>query len=342
MNSRDTVHAAFRFEETEPVPYWITMEPEVGERLDAHYGSRDWRERIVPYMFGRHTGFRTKPLDDGTARESFGTVLREGNVLHVVQPALREPSLRGYEWPKLEDLEDWDALAGEYSKQTDSFRLCGFAMGLFERAWLMRGFENFLIDLIDHPVFVNELLDGIVDMHLRVMDLIARRIPIEAYFGGDDWSDQRGVMMGIDNWRRFFKPRLAKIIEHCHGLGFPYVLHSCGNVLPLAEDLLQIGLDGLESLQPEAMDVYELKRRATGRLVLIGGMGVQSTLRFGTPDEVRAETRRLIQELGRGGGYILGSAKPMMADIPTENAAAFIESAMQTGPACEAPFFEFQ
>jgi uroporphyrinogen decarboxylase len=240
-----------------------------------------------------------------------------------------EPSLRGHDWPELSDLDDWDDLAEEYAAHPDSFRLCGFAMGLFERAWIMRGFENFMMDLVDNSSFVEDLLDGIMEMHLRVMDLITERIPIEGYFGGDDWSDQRGVMMGIENWRRFFKHRLAKMIDHCHGLGYPYILHSCGNVLPLIDDLLEIGLDGLESLQPEAMDVYELKRRTVGKMVLIGGMGVQSTLRFGRPEDIREETKRLIRELGRGGGYVLATAKPMMEDIPVENAAAFVEKAIQ-------------
>jgi uroporphyrinogen decarboxylase len=329
MKPREWVQRAFRFEETRQAPYWITMDPEVAGALDEYYGSGEWRDRIVPYMFGRHAGFRTVTLDDGTAREPFGTILREGNILHVLRPALAEPSLRGYDWPDLSNLEDWDALAEEYAAQSESFRLCGFAMGLFERAWIMRGFEKFMMDLVDHPSFVEELLGGIMDMHLRVMDLISERVSIEGYFGGDDWSDQRGVMMGIENWRRFFKPRLAKIIEHCHTLGYPYILHSCGNVLPLVDDLLETGLDGLESLQREAMDVYELKQRTAGKMVLIGGMGVQSTLRFGTPDDVREETKRLIRELGRGGGYVLATAKPMMEDIPVENAAAFVETAIQ-------------
>jgi len=329
MTPRDSVRAAFRFEETRPVPYWITMDSGVGERLDGHYGSAEWRKRIVPFMFGRHLGFRTEPLEDGTARESFGTVLRQGNVLHIVSPALPEPSLRGYEWPDPQGLDDWDSLAGEYAGHSEIFRLAGFAMGLFERAWIMRGFENFMMDLVDHPDFVNELLDGILETHLRMMDLVVQRIPLEGYFGGDDWSDQRGVMMGLENWRRFFKPRLARMIARCHELEHPYILHSCGNVLPLVDDLLEIGLDGLESLQPEAMDVYELKRRMSGRMALVGGMGVQSTLRFGTPEEVREETERLTCELGRGGGYVLATAKPMMEDIPTENAAAFIEAAIQ-------------
>jgi uroporphyrinogen decarboxylase len=107
------------------------------------------------------------------------------------------------------------------------------------------------------------------------------------------------------------------------------VTHMCGNVRPLVDDLLAMGLDGLESLQAEAMDVYELKRAVAGRMWLIGGMGVQQMMPFGTPDEIRAETRKLKRELGRGGGYVLASAKPLMEGVPVENAAAFIETAME-------------
>jgi uroporphyrinogen decarboxylase len=88
-------------------------------------------------------------------------------------------------------------------------------------------------------------------------------------------------------------------------------------------------LDALESLQPEAMDVYELKRKTAGRMVLIGGLGTQQMLPFGTPEKVGAETRRLMRELGAGGGYVLSPAKPLMADVPTANALAFIRAAVE-------------
>jgi len=329
MTPCETVQAAFRFEQTEPVPYWLQWDESLGPELDEYYGSLAWRKRVVPYIFGRHVGFRLVPLPDGRALEAFGTIVQEGNVLHVEQPALSEPTLDGYEWPDPETLVDWEELRAEYDNHEDSFRVCGLAMGVFERGWLMRGFESLLMDMLGEADFVNELLDGICDFHLRMMDRIIDRIPMEGYFGGDDWCDQRTVMMGIDLWRQFFKPRLARMIEHAHTLGKPYVLHSCGNVSPLIDDLMEIGLDALESLQAEAMNVYKAKRKTAGKLVLIGGMGVQRTIPFGSPDEVREETTRLISELGRGGGYVLAPAKPLPAGTPIANAVAFIETALQ-------------
>lgn len=333
MTRREAVQAAFQFEETGTVPYWVKWDEALEPGLDEYYASTAWRDTIGNYVTSQHVGQPLETLEDGRARDAFGTILRAGNITHVEQPALAGPSLEGYRWPDPADFVDWDELAGIYRQQTDCYRLCGMAMGLFERSWLMRGFENILVDMLLEPEFVNELLDGILEIHLRMMDLIVARVPIEAYFGGDDWCDQRTIIMGLDLWREFFKPRLARMIEHCHKLGMRYVLHSCGNVSPLVDDLIDIGLDGLESLQAEAMNVYKLKRKAAGKLVLIGGMGVQKLISFGTPEEIRAETRRLIAELGSGGGYVLAPSKPLPAGTPIANAVAFIETACQAGDA---------
>jgi len=327
MTPRETVEAAFRFEEPEVVPYWVIIYPQVEERLDEYYGSKAWRERRVPYMHAAHAGVGLEDLGDGVMRDGFGVVMKQGSITHVIETPLTGPSLDGYEWPDPEALEDWAAVGAGYAQAPDTFRLCGFAYGLFERAWNMRGMENLLMDMVEHPDFVEELLDGVLDVHLKAMDVIAGHVPVEGYYGGDDWCDQRGPIMGIELWRRFFKQRYAALIARAHELGLLFLCHSCGNVLPLIDDLLEIGLDGLESLQPEAMDIRELKRKTAGKMVLVGGLGVQSTLPFGTPDEVRAETRRLIRDMGPGGGYVLAPAKPLMDDVPTENAVAFLETA---------------
>jgi len=331
MTPKQRVESALAFREVDLVPYWIQMDPELESRLDEYHGSACWREQIVNHVVGGHAGHRTEPIEDGRYLDAFGSILSQGNILHVEKPALPEPTLEGYRWPDPELLIDWDELIAFHGGAPDCFHLAGLAMGLFERGWIMRGMENLLTDLLLEESFVEELLDGILDVHLRAMDLIADRVPIDAYFGGDDWCGQRSVLMGPGLWRKYFKPRLARMIEHCHDLGLPYVLHSCGNVAPLVDDLMDIGLDGLESLQPEAMDVYDLKGKTEGRLVLIGAMGVQGIIPFGTPTEVHRETQRLIRELGRGGGYVLAPSKPLPAGTPPANAIAFLETACQAG-----------
>ena len=91
----------------------------------------------------------------------------------------------------------------------------------------------------------SSLPNGIAEVHLAAIDLVAGRLPADAYFGGDHWSDQRGPIMGVERWRRFIKPRLARLIDRAHQRGLPFICHSCGNVAPLIDDLLTIRLDGL-------------------------------------------------------------------------------------------------
>jgi uroporphyrinogen decarboxylase len=144
----------------------------------------------------------------------------------------------------------------------------------------------------------------------------------------DDYGDQRGIGIGPERWRTFIKPRLARLYERIHGAGKKTFHHTCGNVFDIIPDLIEIGLDVLQSVQPETMPVYEIKRLYGKDICLWGGLGTQRLLPFGTPQEIRKEARRLKRELGRNGGYIFSSAKPILPEVPVENAVALIEESI--------------
>ena len=330
MSPRERVRAAFRFEETEPVPYWLPMEAELAELVDAFPGGKELRARAVDHLFGWHgVGDHGRiDLGDGCSRSPWGYVSRSP-MDHLEKPALPLPTLDGYTWPDPEALGDWTWYAETFARESLAFRLCGMSYGFFERISMMRGVEGALVDMIEHPQFVHDFFDGYLKIRLKLIDLVVERIPVEGIIDGGDDCDQRGPMMGLGRWREFIKPRMKAVVDHVHSKGLPVVAHMCGNVEPLIDDLLEMRLDALESLQPEAMDVYELKRRVAGRMVLIGGLGVQQLLPFGTPEEVESEARRLTRELGAGGGYVLAPAKPLMGDVPPENALAFIRAAVE-------------
>jgi len=299
-------------------------------KLDCHYGTSKWREKIVQYMFGDHFvngRFAEIDLGNGCFLDPYGSEKRRGSILHFEKYPIQSATINGYNWPDPECLADWVYLRDIYKNAAGSFRVCGIGGGFFERSWALRGMENLLIDMIETPDFVEELMDGYLELSKRVIKLISDRIPCEAIIGGGDDCDQRGPIMGLERWRKFVKPRLAKIIDYTHSLGKPYIAHMCGNVMPLVDDLMDIGLDALESIQPEAMDVYALKRKTEKRLILIGGLGVQHILPRGSVEEVKAEATRLIRELGYGGGYVLSSSKPIAEDVPVGNIIAFLEAA---------------
>jgi uroporphyrinogen decarboxylase len=335
ITPKERVRAALNFEETDIVPYDIIMEPEVEDRLNEHYGGRDWENRIEKHMLFVSFPVMAQPemIDEKHVKDEYGCVWDlSARPLHLVSFPLQEPSLEGYDFDAVQKvvLNSLDNASANLiiESEPDAFVLGQLNFGLFERSWTLRGFENVLVDCILNTAFYEELLDRILEMHLATIDRMCE-FPIDAVFLGDDWGDQRGVIFGPERWRRLFKPRVRKLYDRIHAHGKLAITHCCGNIFELIPDLIEVGLDGLESLQPEAMNVYEIKRKFGKNLRLWGGLGTQQLLPFGTPQEVRAEIRRLISEMGKGSGYILAAAKPLMPEVPAENAIAVIEEFAQ-------------
>ena len=332
---KERVLAALNHEESDIVPCQIIIEADLEDRLNEHYGGTEWNEKVR-----NHLGFaaypywaRTDMTDDGLMKDEYGSLWDfSRQPFHLTDFPLKEPSIGDFDFEAVTQvvLDSLDIGMAEDTirEKSDRFVFGLFYFGLFERSWMLRGFENVLVDSILNESFYEELLDNILEMQLRLLDKLLE-LPIDGVYLGDDWGDQRGVILGPDRWRRFIKPRAAKLYERVHASGKLVFSHCCGNVFDIIPDMIEIGLDGLESLQPEVMDVYEIKRRYGKDLLLWGGLGTQHMLPFGSPQEVRDETRKLITELGRGGGYILAPAKPLMEDIPTENAVAVIEEFAQ-------------
>lgn len=330
MTNKDRIKATFLFQQTEKVPYWINIEDELTEKLDLYFGHDAWKKDLIPYFYGGHfigSEFNfNEDLGNGIFRDRFGTVYKLGNITHVEKPPLEYPSLEGYRWPDVEELIDIKKWKKLYEEHSESYRILGMSYGFFERASRLRGFENILMDMIDSPEFVEELMEAYLNLKLKCYQYVSEYIPFEGFFDGGDDCDQRGCIFGVNHWRRFIKPHLKTTVDFCHDLGKPAIVHMCGNVLPLVDDLLDIKLDVLESLQPEAIDLFQLKQKVDGKMALIGGLGVQSTLPFGTPEEVKSKINWLIDVLGKGGGYVFAPAKAIMKDVPVENAVAVFEA----------------
>lgn len=191
--------------------------------------------------------------------------------------------------------------------------------------------ENLLSDMVLYPGFVDALLDTITDYN---MELVAHALtlPIDAVHFGDDWGQQAGLIMGPIHWRRFIKPRLARLVARVKGADRRVSIHSCGDIAPILPDLVEIGVDLVNPFQPDVMDIHDIKARYGSQLAFWGGLNVQRTLPHGTPAEVRAQVRHLISEAGRGGGYILAPSHDIPGDVPVENVVAAIEEAQAQLP----------
>lgn len=333
MNPRDIVIAQIRHQETGVVPYTILFEDALGARVDEHYGGPAWRARLTPYVVAV-TAVDTDPkqiLDATYYRDAYGGLWRyDRRPCHLEKPPLAAPSLDGYAFSVPEAffrLEQKEAARKTCEASEGSFRVGHLKWGLFERSWHVRGFENALLDAAAERDFFEELLERLTRLYLAAIEYTAD-LPVDGIFFGDDWGDQRGILLGPESWRRFLKPRWARLFEAVHRHGKIAMCHSCGSVAEIVPDLIDIGLDVLESVQPEAvgMNPYELKRRWGDRITFWGCLGSQSTIPFGTPESIRAEVARLKNEMGKGGGFILAPAKPLQPDTPTANAVAIVEA----------------
>jgi len=180
------------------------------------------------------------------------------------------------------------------------------------------------VDFHLNPEFVHELLGAIADYNIA-QAREALKYDVDAVHFGDDWGQQRGLIMGPHVWREFIKPQLKRMYDAVHAEGRFVSIHSCGDVDELFDDLIEIGLNCFNPFQPEVMDVYALMDRYRGRLAFHGGLSTQKTLPYGTVADVKAEVRRLIAR-GAAGGYVFSPAHSVEGDVPIENMLAFIET----------------
>ena len=206
-------------------------------------------------------------------------------------------------------------------------------LALFERLHALRGMAERLHRLLHEPTEVRRLLDAIAG-YTRELIRAWGELGADAVFLTDDWGSQTALMISPAMWRDFFKAYYASLFAEAHRFGMDVIFHSCGNVTAIVEDLIEVGMDVLDPVQPGAMDVELLARRFGGRVSFCGAIDLQQLLAHGTPQEVRHTVRRLIDTLGRpfGGGFIVAPANVLTPEIPLENLMALFEAAhSQTG-----------
>jgi uroporphyrinogen decarboxylase len=329
MTKRDVVRLALEGGRPPYVPWQFGFTQEARDALCAHFGTADLDPALEPHLLGLGSGvgFFTD-VGGGCLRDVFGVVWdrRVDHDIGVVKGCvLPEPTLRGYEFPDPLHPRFFDGIPEAIERHGDRYRVFSIGFSLYERAWTLRGMENLLIDFHENPGFVRELFDAIADYNVAQVKG-ALRYDIDAVLFGDDWGQQHGLQMGPAIWREFLAPALRRMYGAVRGAGKRVMIHSCGDVDELFDDLVELGVNCFNPFQPEVMDTEALLRRYRGRLAFYGGLSTQRTLPYGTPAEVRAETRRLLA-LGADGGYLFAPAHSVEGDVPLANMLAFIDEA---------------
>ena len=311
------------------VPWSFTFTGEAADRLGKHYGTDDLETAVDNHIvrLGSDIGFFENVGGDDW-RDVFGVVWDRSvdkDIGIVKECPLPEPTLRGYHFPNPVDSRFFADIHSKLGQYPESFRVFELGFSLYERAWTLRGMESLMMDFYDDPGFLHELFNAIADYNIAQVRE-ALKYDIDAVYFGDDWGQQQGLQMGRKLWQEFIQPSLKRMYGVVRDVGKFVMIHSCGDVDELFDELISIGLNSFNPFQPEVMDVAALLQRYRGRLVFHGGLSTQRTLPYGSVEDVRAESRRLL-DLGRSGGYIFSPAHAVEGDVPLENTLAFIDEA---------------
>ncbi len=262
-------------------------------------------------------------------------------VSQPLKDARTPEDIEEYPWPVPEMILDLNGLA-EHARRLyreSPFAILGIHEGpssLFEASWYLRGLSEFMMDLAANPEMAHALLRHQTEVAKATTALFLKEVGpyIDIYRVGDDLGMQSGTMISPEMFREVVKPYLAEYYAMIHNMtDARLMLHCCGSVRPIMEDLIEIGVDILHPVQVSAKDMEpeKLKAQFGDRLCFCGGIDTQHVLPHGTREEVQDEVQRRIQELAPGGGYLLAAVHAIQPDVPPENVCTMFEAALTYG-----------
>ncbi len=248
-------------------------------------------------------------------------------------------ALKDFPWPDPEDPGRFRGLREEAEtlyKTTDFAVIFSPNFTFFLLASLLRGFDNIYADLVVNRELVEAIMDRVVEINLKIALKGVKEVGdlVDIVGVTEDMGTQLGPYMSPAMYRELIKPRFAYCIREIKKLTPAKIFyHTCGSVYELIGDFIDAGVDILNPVQVSAanMETARLKQEFGDRLVFWGGVDTQRVLPFGSPDDVRAEVRRRIDDLAPGGGYVLAAVHNIQPEVPTENVCAMLEEALEYG-----------
>jgi uroporphyrinogen decarboxylase len=357
MKPRDRVRMALDHEAPDRCPLQASFTPEFARRLEDDLHLRGGEEHNPhgggnPYALERALGedllltsvgwANSYYLKDGAYTDEWGvawssipydTRFGRGRYTEITGHPLAEDAAIDAYTPPDPDRPD---LYREAERVVETFKDDYWIVGvtvttIFETAWALRGLDRLLMDLVLNPDLAERILEIPFQYHLAAAKRLAR-LGVDMIWTGDDMGTQSGMVISPALWRLFFKPRMARFFGELKAINprVKIAYHSDGQVDPIIPDLIEIGLDVLNPVQPACMDPARLKARYGKNLCYWGTIDEQRTLPFGSPDDVRREVLRRIETVGKGGGLIIGPTHHVQLDTPLENFRALVDTVLQT------------
>lgn len=286
---------------------------------------------------------------DGTMVDAWGLVLTPTGSFNVIVDA--NAPLRGAEtpddierYPLWPDLTDPRITAGK-NAEAAAHRRDGYAVvaslgpggRLFHTYSWLRGFDNWLMDMYENPRLYHVLAERILEVGVSYAETFLPAVAkhTDIVYISDDLGTQASTLMSPDAYRKFCKPYHMRLVQAIKRVvpGVRVLMHSCGAIRPLIPDLIEVGVDILNPVQPKAtgMEPLEVKRLFGSELSFLGGLDIQELLPFGTPEEIRQGVRELIEAYAPGGGYVFAPAHEILQEVKPTSIIAMFDAALEFG-----------
>ena len=330
MTRREIVIRALSHHETTPIPYHLEFTQQALDKLVAYTNDPEIENKLGSYLhYAQYWGWPTEIMErPGYFRDEFGVVWnRNGadkDIGVVEEPQIKDLEEEDYQFPEPDIARLRRDIEQLLETRGDRFTFFGFGFCMFERSWSLMGMENVLASMILYPDELEKLYDQICEYMLRLVD-VALEYDIDAVYFGDDWGQQKGMIMGVSHWRRFIKPRMARLYKRVKAAGKLVIQHSCGDIHECFPDLLEIGLDCYQTFQPEVYDIHKVKAEFGDRLSFWGGVSTQRALPIMKREELQKEIIRIVHALRKHGGLIIAPTHAIPFDVPPENVLTMVE-----------------
>ncbi len=348
MNHRENLLAAMRREPCERVPFQFSMCDSQLDELEKRTSTRDVVEAFdmpvryialpAPKVMPDYRAFH-KNADELDFIDEWGVGHKRGSIAHFTHfysPMAdydTPQQVLDYPYPDLLAQYRWDEFKIEVEKAHAQGRVAAYsAVQVFEFAWYLRGLDNMLADMLIDEEMAAVCLDRMSSIQCEIAKKAAE-CGVDMIVYGDDVGTQRSLMMSKEAWKRWIMPTTAAVIAAAKKVN-PDLLafyHSDGAIVDIIPELIEIGVDILNPIQPECMDPFELKELYGDKLSFWGALGTQTTMPFGTPEEVYETTKELIQKMGKGGGFCIAPTHMLEPEVPFENIEAFMRAVKDFG-----------
>ncbi len=356
MTSKERVLKAINHIPTDRPPIFATLTPQAAKKLSTAYNlpyeepldsmlsTRISHMDLLTYMGNDCVGiagcspknFPTREIKDKILLNEWGMKFVDVGIYfefyeYPLAHATTVEDIKNYKFPDPFADGRYDNAIATIKKYGDEYAIVAdLETVFFETSWYLVGMEKLLTDMAMGEDYIPVLFDKVMEVNVTVGKKLIE-MGADILWAGDDFGSQKGMLIAPEMWRMYFKPRIKEMFQEFRSINSDIKIawHSCGSIVPIIPDFIEIGLDILNPIQPLAhgMTPEYLKGNFGNELCFFGGIDIQDLLPDSTPEEIKKEVKRRIQILGNSGGYIVAPAHNIQDDTSVENIEAFFEAA---------------